>query len=205
MIDRHGEERRRQHLAAVQVEDLDRAGLLDDEQPAGVARRRRHIERLVSPLATRVAAMVAVAYGRIRIEAVDQVVAIAARQHVAAVVAGHDVHRHVATFVHSDWLAPIANAARAHASTRTDFLTWERGGKPLGEGRHAHAPANGSSLGRRRISPRRQPSRRTVTVKRHALRQNASGPCIVQCGHESPTKPHRKAPAGRAGGREVQT
>ena len=56
-VDRDIQERRCQQLPGIEVQNPDRAGLLDDEQVIGVARRRVTNSALVSPLATRVAAI----------------------------------------------------------------------------------------------------------------------------------------------------
>ena len=93
-VDRHGKKWRRQHLPAIQVEDLDGAGLLDDEQPVRVAGSRRHIERLVEPARHEGRRNRGGRIGGVWIVAVDEVAARCARKRIAGVVAGHDVHCH---------------------------------------------------------------------------------------------------------------
>ena len=93
-VDRDGEKGRGEDRPDIQVEDLDRAGLLDDEQPAGVAGRRRDVERQVESARDPRRRDGGGRIGGIRIEAVDQVGACCSGKRGGGIIAVR-CYRHV--------------------------------------------------------------------------------------------------------------
>jgi len=137
VVDRDGEERRGEHLARIQIHDLDRAVLLDDEQPVQVTGRRRDGDRQReaasdNPRRRDRGGRV----GGIRIEAVDQVAARRSGQRGAGIAAGHDVHRHVSLRVE----APARRDCARSTARRSVRLHRARSNRAGNRSRPAIAP-----------------------------------------------------------------